>query len=99
MSCLLWRRGQTAPHRPTAGHHNLYFTGEVPAMTASVALPGGAVAAAARQVSGERSGDRTDREERLREQRIPVKEPAKGEPVMQRGRYLENQSSRSYATG
>ena len=78
---------------------NLYFTGEVPAMTASVALPGGAVAAAARQVSGERSGDRTDREERLREQRIPVKEPAKGEPVMQRGRYLENQSSRSYVTG
>ena len=55
-------------------------------MTASVALPAGAVAAAARQVPGERSGERTDREERLREQRIPVKEPAKGEPVMQRGR-------------
>ena len=69
-------------------------------MTASVALPGGAVAAAAaRQVPGERSGERTDREERLREQRIPVKEPAKGEPVMQRGRYVENQSPRSYVTG
>ena len=68
-------------------------------MTASVALPAGAVAAAAaRHVPGERSGERTDREERLREQRIPVKEPAKGEPVMQRGRCNENQSSRSYVT-
>ena len=63
-------------------------------MTTSVALPNGAVAAG--QALGERSGDGTDREERLCEQRIPVEEAAKREPAMQRGRRFENNSSSSY---
>ena len=59
---------------------NMFLTGEVSTMTISVALPAGAVAAG--QVPGERGGDGTDREERLREQRIAVEEAAKREPAI-----------------
>ena len=58
----------------------LFHTGKVPTMTTSVSLPAGAVAAG--QVPGERGGDRTDREERLREERIPIEEATKREPAI-----------------